>query len=282
MLTEVGCKFSTCGLRHRNQVFDAHSVFDLTTDAFCYDGHIQALARRIDCCSTTGRTTTDYEHIVVATDSFEISSLCAKFFFEFVQKTSHFATTAMHQFAFVHHSRYALQVEGVGFSLEECTIDNLVCEVVVEQSHDIEGLHYIWAVSARERNVGGEVNRTFEGFDATSNSFVGERFSFAVCVVHREEERGKLVSTRDAAENDASVLSIFGKHHAEGAGSFYHFKGEVIGGRSEIGEKLLKLVVALVRRISFETKSILRFQCGKHLFNLLEKALFDHNIWCVR
>jgi hypothetical protein len=143
-------------------------------------------------------------------------------------------------------------------------------------------LHYVWAVGARERNVGGEVNRTFEGFDATGNGFVGERLSFAVSVVHREEERGEFVSTRDATENDASVLSIFGKYHAEGTGSFYNFEGEMIGGRSEIGEKLLKLVIALVRRISFETKGILRFQCGKHLFDLLEKALFDHNIWCVR
>ena len=32
-------------------------------------------------------------------------------------------------------------------------------------------------------------------------------------------------------------------------------------------------------RISFEAKGILGFQCSKHLFDLLEKALFDHNIW---
>ena len=150
MLTEVGSKFGTCGLRHRDKILDAYSVLDLSTNAFGNDGNIQALARRIDSCCTTGRATTDYEHVVVATDSFKICCFGAKLFFEFVQETSHFATTAMHQFSFVHHRRYTLQVEGVSFSLEECAIDNLVCEVVVEQSHDIEGLHYVWTVGARE------------------------------------------------------------------------------------------------------------------------------------
>ena len=123
------------------------------------------------------------------------------------------------------------------------------------------------------------MNGTFECFDASRNGFVWERLSFTICVVNCEEKRSKLVSSRNATEDDACVLAIFGKHHAESARSFYNIEGEMIGSRSKVSEKLLKLVIALVRRISFETKGILRFQCGKHLFDLLEKALFYHNIW---
>ena len=67
------------------------------------------------------------------------------------------------------------------------------------------------------------MNRPFEGFDATGNGFVGEGLSFTICVVNCEEERGKLVSSRDATENDTSVLTIFGKHHAKSARCFYYF-----------------------------------------------------------
>ena len=48
VLAEIRSKFSTRGLRHRDKILDAYGVFDLSTDAFCYDRHIQSLARGIN------------------------------------------------------------------------------------------------------------------------------------------------------------------------------------------------------------------------------------------
>ena len=41
-------EFGACGFWHRDEVFDVHGVFDLSTDAISDDGNAEAFARGVD------------------------------------------------------------------------------------------------------------------------------------------------------------------------------------------------------------------------------------------
>ena len=160
--------------------------------------------------------------------------------------------------------------------LEQRTVHNFLREIGVVEGDEVERLHHIGAVSAGQRDVGGETNRATEGLNAANEHLIGQVFALAVGVEYGQEQRGELVSTGDATEHNAGFGTVFEELHFEMPGGFVLFDVEVIGSGGKVRKEGFEFGSMRVGTVGVEGECELRVEFGKNRANLLEKSLVKH------
>ena len=68
--------------------------------------------------------------------------------------------------------------------MEEGTIDHLVLDAFVVESHEVQRLHDLGAVGTAERSIGRQAKRSLEGSDTTHEDFFGKVLALPISVEH--------------------------------------------------------------------------------------------------
>ena len=186
MRQKVVRQLLSSSLRNGNQVLDTDRFFDLSSDTFGYHSNIQAFTCRVDGRSSTGRSTSHYYHIIVLNSFFNrvintpfINSVLG---FEFGKQFSQITTPHIDQFAIGKNRRDPLYFHCLNFFLVDSAIHRFVGDPAIESSHDIECLHYIRTIGASKRNISRQLDRTIQGSDTSTDTFVRYIFTFSITI----------------------------------------------------------------------------------------------------
>ena len=204
MLFELGCEFRAFRVLHGNEVFDAHCVEHLTTETLRHHTCANTLARRINSCRCTSRTTADDQHFkrILVLDGFSRT----------ISRTG----VELRQNLFERHAPLceglAVQIDRwhshdlaiIDFLLVERTINGDMFDIGIERAHEIERLHDIRAILARQREIGLEHKRALQIADLLQHSciFLGR---MTTNLQERQNERIEFMAHRQTGEGHTNV-----------------------------------------------------------------------------
>ncbi|CCX78420.1 unknown [Parabacteroides johnsonii CAG:246] len=200
-------------LRYGDQVLDTDCFFDLSTDTFGYHCNIQAFTCRVDGRGSTGRSTSHYYHIIVLNRFFNrvinnpfINSVLG---FEFGKQFSKITTAHIDQFAIGENRRDSLYFHHLNFFLVDGAIHCLMGDAAVESCHDIECLHHIRTVGASKRNISRQLDRTVQGSDTCTDTFVRYIFTFSITIQDSQQQGCKFMAVGYCTKPDTSRHPVF-------------------------------------------------------------------------
>ena len=253
MLAQVIGQLRPGGLGHGDEIFYAHGVFYLASDASGNECNPQSLAGRIDGGRRSGRASTEHNHVELALHHLPaLVQLASKPVFQLLQEHAEVAPADVQLLAVGVDRRHGLDVKAAHFFLEECPIHHLTAHPRVENGHEIEGLHHVGAVGTGERNVGLQPDVALERAYAPANGIVGKILSLAVGIDNGHDERGELVAVGYSAELHARLLAVLEQLKLQTAcpGSVERSR-QMLGSRTEIVDKiphLCRMLMGLVGR----------------------------------
>ena len=156
---------------------------------------------------------------------------------------------------------YALYFQCIHFFLEKSTVYHFMRDLPVQQSHYIQGLHYIGAVGTCQWYISLQWNRPFQRLNASADSFIRKIFPLSIGIQYCQKQRCEFMTVRYSAEFDTGFFSIFQQREFQlRFFGFSYLTGEFIGTSCYIFQQLCQFLCAFVPGIAGDMKSVLCFQ----------------------
>ena len=143
MGTQIIGKLTTCRVRNRNQIFDTHGFFHLASDTLGNDGYFQSFSGRIDGCRRACRTTSYDQDVVFLFRDFLAGILRTVGRLQFFKEFSEFSPSDVYELTVGIYRRHSLYMQSLYFGLIYRSVYHFVFYVVVQDSHQIQGLYNI-------------------------------------------------------------------------------------------------------------------------------------------
>lgn len=157
VLLERGGHLRAFGFRHGNEVLDRHGVQHLPTKTLGGHAGADALACGIHRCCRTGRATAHHQHVerFFCSDfrSVALGGIGIQLGDDLLQRHA----ALVEQLAVQVHGGHRHDLAGLYFFLEPGAIDGHVLDARVEHGRQVQRLHHVRAVLARQREIGFEL-----------------------------------------------------------------------------------------------------------------------------
>ena len=209
MALQRGGKLRAFGFLDGDEVLDVHRVQHLAAKALCRHAGADAFARGIDRRRRASGAAADDQHLkrrfVVHFFSVAGDAAGVNFGDDFGQ----FHAALAKALAVQKHRGHAHDVAVFNFFLEHAAVNRRVRDAGVEHAHQIERLHHVGAVVARQRVVGFKVEAAFQAFDLLQQ--VGGFFRWmAAHLQQRQHQRSEFVTERHAGKAHAGICAGVG------------------------------------------------------------------------
>ncbi|MNV13721.1 hypothetical protein D3C71_1043720 [compost metagenome] len=202
-------QFLTFGFWHGDVVFDIHGVEHLAAETLAHQAGTNPFTRRVNRRCRTRRAGADNQHVVHVTF---VQLICRTFLragidfgYDFGQRHSPLA-----ELFTVHINRRNAHHVAIGdFILEYAAVDGRVFNTRVKHRHQVQGLHHVRTVVARERIVGFELKITVD-----LAYLLKQRLRFfrrmSAGPQQRQHQRSKLMAQRRASKARPLVRTRIG------------------------------------------------------------------------
>ena len=242
VLFQRGGQLRALGVGHRDEVLDRHGVEDLTAEALGGQPGADALAGGVDGGGGPGRAAADHEHVVgvLAVDALGLPGRGADIELPDDLLQGH---ASLVEHLAVHQDRgHGQHLPGLHLLGEDGPVDGDVGDAGVEHGHQVESLHHVGAVLARQREVGLEVQVPVKGLDLGDDLGIGLRWTTAD-LQQGQDQRRELVAQGDPGEAHRHVgadpgdgegrppLVVVGPHHGDGVGQ----RGDLVQQPGQLG-----------------------------------------------
>ena len=241
MLFQAGRQLGAFGIGNRDEIFDTDRVHHLAAKALGNQASTDAFARRIDSCGGTGWATTDDQHVVrrllAQLGGLAFGGTGIQFADDLRQRHAPLAEWLTIEV----NIRHRHDLPRGDLILEQGTIDHGVGDVRIKRGHQIQCLDDIRAVLAGERNIGLEVELTFQIPDLFQQRWIGLG-RVPTALQQSQNQRGELVPHRDAGKmhawrltGRADAQSRLADRVAADQGNLVRHAGNLFGQRQQLG-----------------------------------------------
>ncbi len=239
------------GVGDRHEVLDAECVEQLPAELVGDHGGTHALAGGVDGSRRAGRTTADDEDVerILCIDSLHrtVGAAGIDLGDQFFERHASLAEAL----AVAEHRGNRHHFTSGDFVLEVGTVDGDVGDVGIDDAHQVERLHHVGAVLARERHERLEVMRAFDGANLIEQFRIGGG-GVSADLEECEHQGGELVAEGNPGEGDEHRGVVLA-HDAEGRAAFVgalEVDGDVGGQVAQLTEQFgdLRTGRALIER----------------------------------
>ncbi len=236
-------QFRAFGVRHRNQVFDAHGVGHLATKTLSRDTGRNALSCGIDSRSRACRATTDHQNVkrifLVDLTSFFFSRVGVQPGRNLFQRHPALAPGLAIQVNTGYRHHFTL----LNFVLEQGTVNGGVLDVRVQHAHQVQGLNHVRAVLAGQREVGFKLELTFQLLNLLDH-FLRRLGWMATHLQQGQHQRSEFVAHGNTGKANANVgaYTIDGEGRTTHLSRFLGPQADLLGHRLDFFQQLLELL----------------------------------------
>ena len=199
VLLKRGSHLRAFSFRHRDEVFDRHGVQHLTTETLCSHAGADALACGIHRCCRAGRATANHQHVegVLGGDlgGIALGGIGVELGDDLFQRHA----ALVEQFTVQVHGGHRHDLAGFHLVLEQRAIDGHVLDARVQHRGQVQRLHHVRAVLARQREIGFELIVAIQVLHLLDQlgSGLGR---VAANLQQRQHQRGEFVPHRQAGK----------------------------------------------------------------------------------
>ena len=197
-------KLGAVGFHHRDVVLNRHGVIGLATKAFGRHTSANALASSVHRSRCAGRAATDDEHVIRVFGRQLSGVLGSGAGVELGHNFFDQHATVTEQRAIQVDARHRHNFALGHLSLESTAFDNRGFDLGVEDGHQTQGLHHVWAVVARQAHVDFEIEVAAFCRAQTADLFDNVRLDLwgvATAPQQGQHQRGEFMAQRQACKS---------------------------------------------------------------------------------
>ncbi len=150
VLLEFGGQARTLGIRRRDQILDPERVEQLAAEAFGDDSGPQALSGGVDSGGCTGGSAPDDEHVEWILRRKPLGCAVGGTGVELAENLFEAHPTLIEALTVGEDGRHGHNSPGGDLVREQCAVDRHVLDVRIDDAHQVQGLHDVGAVLARQ------------------------------------------------------------------------------------------------------------------------------------